>query len=534
MNTTATLPQKLLRAGIAFAGVQQQKRYIITVASLICLSGWFAASMLPNKYESSATVLADTRSMLKPLLSGIAVQNDTEQAIQVIAQTLLSRDNLEKIALKADLDVDAGTTERYERLIAKLKNDIQIGGSSKSNVYTISYSHGDPEIAKKVVELTLKQFLDTVMRQSKLDSNSATDFLVTQIAERKTVLEASELALAQFKQENEGTLPNQGGTYYAALSTLRTQLEDLDGNIASKQTELDTLRATFLPPERSDGTPVVHTAFDERLRLLQQALDAERLNYTDNHPRVKELLLQIKGLEDSRLAAQSEILAQAAKGAMPSADTGPSSDTLQAFALQVSRLESEISVLRNKKSSTETRLQELQKQVEIIPAIEAKLTSLQRDYDVSKKMYDELNRRLEQAKLSQNANDNTSEVKFQTLEPPRAPLTPSGPPRMLLYIAVFILGLSLGVAVAFLKSKLSGKVVNVAHLSMIVGESRIIGHLLHQDHERIIMRNRGRLLVFLAWLGLLSFALVALVVFELKVGHPPGVLLKAYAASLLS
>lgn len=532
MSTSSALSKKIQGFNIALAGIQHHKRYILGVSTAVCLAGWLLVSMMPNQYQSSATVYADTRSILKHLLSGIAVHNDTDQGIQVISQTLLSRSNLEKIALKAELDLESETPEKYEKLLTALKSDIQMSGSSKSNVYTVSYSHHNPETAKKVVELTLKEFLDTSMLQNKVDSSSATGFLEKQIEDRKLELEAAEMALAKFKQENVGTLPQQGGGYYATLSTLRTQIEDLDINIAAKQAELSALRGTFLPSENPDGTAVVATPFDQRLNMLNQQLDQARLNFTDKHPAIKELTQQIESLKNSQKEAQSGIVAQASKGALTSS-SGDKSDALQAFSLQISRLESDLSVLRDKKQSTEIRFTEMQKQIQVIPAIEAQLTGLQRDYEGSKKMYEELVRRLEQAKLSQNANENTSDVKFKTLEPPRVPLTPSGPPRIIMYVAVFVLGLSLGVGLAFMKSKLSGRVVNANHLAMIVGESKIIGQLLNQEHVKIIRKNRMRMLISIMWLSVITLCMLGLIVYEIKYGQPPGLLIKSAVSNIL-
>ena len=90
-------------------GVWIKKRYIIVSSWLICPIGWGYVASLPDEYESSARLFVDTNSLLRPLLRGLAVYNDPGQQINLVARTLLSRPNLEKIAREADLDLTAST-----------------------------------------------------------------------------------------------------------------------------------------------------------------------------------------------------------------------------------------------------------------------------------------------------------------------------------------------------------------------------------------------------------------------------------------
>jgi uncharacterized protein involved in exopolysaccharide biosynthesis len=48
---------------------------------------------------------------------------------------------------------------------------------------------------------------------------------------------------------------------------------------------------------------------------------------------------------------------------------------------------------------------------------------------VNKQQYDTLLQRLESAKMSQQADQNTENVKFRIIEPPMVPIKPSGPQR---------------------------------------------------------------------------------------------------------
>lgn len=538
----SSLAHKYANLKSMWHGMWQYKRIALASSFFVTVIGLAAVASMPNKYESSATVMADTRSILKPLLNGIAVQNDTDDGIQAVAMTLLSRDNLEKIALRADLDLkNSSDPEKYEQMLKKLKSDIQIGGSKKNNIYTITYQHENPITAEKVVSLTLKQFLETVMSQSRLDTNSATGFLETQIAERKKILEVAENKLAEFKRENQDKLPQQGSGYYASISSLKKEIDVVNGDILAKTAEVQTLKDTFIPKNTDGGVAVVSTPVDQRLAQLKQTMDAAALQYTEQHPDMIELKNQIDALERQRSEQEKEILTHASSGALTNGGGNEKSDILQKFALDVSQRESELGVLKVRKKLLEDQLDALNKKIQEVPQIEAALTSLQRDYNVSKDMYDKLVGRLEQAKISQNASQDTSDVKFQTLEPPRVPKTPAGPKRLVFYVAVFVVAVIVGLILAFLKNQLNPKIMDVNQLqnraSRVIYETdgqepsdmpassiqkiKILGSLIHLEHEKVRkVEHKKNILFAIGYAVLLALTLTCLVA-DLYVGDAP-------------
>jgi hypothetical protein len=80
--------------------------------------------------------------------------------------------------------------------------------------------------------------------------------------------------------------------------------------------------------------------------------------------------------------------------------------------------------------------------------VEAELTRLNRDYEVNKEQYDTLLQRLESAKISQSADQNTENVKFRIIEPPTVPVKPAGPIRPLLDALVLFAALAAGLGLA--------------------------------------------------------------------------------------
>jgi polysaccharide chain length determinant protein (PEP-CTERM system associated) len=154
-------------------GVWIKKRYIIISSWLICPIGWFYVATMPNVYESSARVFVDTNSLLRPLLRGIAVYNNPSEQISLVARTLLTRPNLEKIAREADLDITTKTLKEMDALIDDLKSDIRLSSTREQNIYTISYPSYSPELSQKIVQITLNEFVETALGSNRESSDSA-------------------------------------------------------------------------------------------------------------------------------------------------------------------------------------------------------------------------------------------------------------------------------------------------------------------------------------------------------------------------
>ena len=68
----------------------------LSVAWAISLAGWVVVFSMPDMYEARARVYIDTRTPLRPLLAGVAADQDVESQIIMVRQALLGGPNLER------------------------------------------------------------------------------------------------------------------------------------------------------------------------------------------------------------------------------------------------------------------------------------------------------------------------------------------------------------------------------------------------------------------------------------------------------
>jgi polysaccharide chain length determinant protein (PEP-CTERM system associated) len=498
-------------------GIWIRKRYLIVCSWLICPLGFIYVASLPDVYESEAQVYVDTRSMLAPLLVGISVYNDPDSEVRMMAQTLKSRSNIEEIARQSDLDVTVTTDADYEELILDLTSDITLSSTSRSNIYTISYAHPKPQVARAVVQETLNVFVEGSLGGNRRDSDTASRFIDEQIAEYEARLSEAEQQRAEFRRKHSDVLPLQG-TFHNKLQGLRDELSNTRLLIKETERKAETLRGRITNARKAsdkfavqggDSAPVITTRFDDRITSLEERLDELMLRFTDKHPDVIEAEELLNNLQAAREKEIETYLSQDSSG-----DSPILSQLNQEISLEISRLEGEIASLRVREEDFEKKTEELRTKIDLVPQIEAEGISKNRNYDIIKDKYEELLTRKEAADISSSAKISSEELQFRIIQPPLVPAEPSGPHRFLFYTGVLFGGFGAGIALAFLMSQLTPILVRGHQLTSLTSFP-ILGIVTHLDVDKIKRTQRFRALVFFASSSAIFFMYLVLVVTDM-------------------
>ena len=509
------LQQTLIQILDYVKGVWIKKRYVIIFSWLICPIGFLYVASLPDVYSSKAQVFVDTRSVLQPLLRGLAIQTNPDQEIQMMAKTILSRNNVEKIARESDLDITTSTEGEFESLVTNLSSKIRLSSARRDNMYYISFSDEKPSVAQRVVQETLDLFVEGALGNNRKDTDTAGRFLDEQIAEYESRLAESEQRLANFKRQYNDILP-LSGTYYSSLQSLNNELESTRLQIKQTQQQAESLNKQISNAKRNDSfevtnqdEPALRTRYDERIKSLEEELDRLSLRFTELHPDVMETRALLDSLEASR---RKEI--EAFLSADGNDQNQPLSELNREIKLEASRLESQIASYRVKEVDLQRKISELESKVDLIPQIEAESTALNRDYGITKRKYEELLSRKESADLSRRADVSSEDLQFRIIEPPLLPKQPSGPNRLIFYTAVLVIGFGSGIGIAFLISQLNPILIRPKQL-LNVSDYPIWGTVTHLNIEQINKTNRTRLIVFLLSSGTILAMYGALVAAEI-------------------
>jgi polysaccharide chain length determinant protein (PEP-CTERM system associated) len=462
--------------------------HAVFITWAVAIAGWVVVLKLPNQYEASARVYVDTQSILKPLLSGMTTLPNLDQQVLYMRRTLISRPNVERVMRMTDLDVKAKNAKEHDAMVEELMEKIKIGGTERDDIYTISYMAPDPKLGKDVVQSLLTIFVEGSFGGKKQDSEKAVQFIDDQIRNYEEKLAAAENSLKEFKIRNLGMLPSEGGDFGSRMMAAGEALNTARLELAEAEQARNAIRrriAGEAAPGEAAPVPITDPELESRIAAVTKTLDGLRTQYTEAHP---DIIANARLLE--QLVARKQELA---KNRKPSADPGAGySPMLQQMNVALSEAEARVAALQARVSEHTARVARLRAQSSQAPEIEAQLAQLNRDYAVNRENYQQLVQRRESAKLSGDLSSATDMLTFRVIDPPTAPLLPSGPNRLRLFSLVFVGALVAGLASAFLMSQLRPTFLSQAALREVTGLP-ILGSISMNWTEQQTVRRKRRL-----------------------------------------
>jgi polysaccharide chain length determinant protein (PEP-CTERM system associated) len=453
-------------------GVWRRRWYVIAIAWLVSGAGWTTIASLPDRYESSARIYIDMDTMLGPLMKGLAVEMNLFQQIDIMRRTLLSRPNLDKIILMTDLDLTIKGDEDKEALVNKLAAKITIKQEGR-NLFAISYEDTERALTKRVVQSVMQIFVEGNLGASRKDMETTRRFLEGQIRDYERQLTDSETKLAKFKRDNMGLLPGDGN-YYSNMQGMRAKLALTEGRIGESINIRDELSSQlkdvpkFLEvssgagPGQNAGGP----GSDRHIRILeiQRVIDALLASYTENHPDVQSAKRRLAALQ-KQLQDEQQTTGPGSSGASQgSGKISVSNPVYEQVKLQLVQQESVIAALENRAVAQRKSVEKWVGMARLVPQVEAQLARLDRDYNIIKKGYGELRQRQESARLARDLETKAQKVQFRIIDPPKLPISPSGPNRPLLFAMILVAGLIAGTAFAFLLGQITTTFATVQRL----------------------------------------------------------------------
>ena len=414
---------------------------------------------IPDKYEASARIYVDTQSILKPLMSGLAIEPNLDQQIMILSRTLISRPNVEKLVRMADLDLNVKSKPAQDAMIDSLMKTLTIKSTSRDNLYTLAYDDQDPERAKRVVQSLASIFVESSLGDKRKDTDSAKKFIDDQIQVYQNKLEEAENRLKEFKLKNLSLQQGSDGKdYFGRIGEVSAVLEKSKLELREAENARDALKRqivgedpVLLPdtPESTAGISIPE--IDGRIDTMKHNLDGLLQRFTEQHPDVLGTRRMIKELEEQKRA---EITAR--KKASPNSPASLVNNNPVYQQLKVSLAESEATVasLRVRVAEYQSRYDHLKASVKMVPQIEAEYAQLNRDYDINKKNYESLVARRESATMSGEMDASAGGVDFRLIDPPRVSPRPVSPNRLLLMPLALVLSLAVGLFVPFAASQI--------------------------------------------------------------------------------
>ncbi len=486
------------------------------------LTGLAAAAYIfltPDRYEATARVFVDTQSILKPLLSGLTVQPNVEQEVEILSRTLISRPNLQKLVRMTDMDVNLSSAEERERLIDVLMRTLYIRSVGRENLYTIGFSDPQPAQAQRVVESLLSIFVQTGLPAKISDTAQAKRFIEDQLKAYEERLTEAENRVKEFKLQNMDPETPAGADFFATFSTLTDNLREARLKLQEAYRSRDALKQQLKEEEdRLWSSPQGHTAaiatpeLDARLNNLNKNLDELLLRYTDRHPDVLNARRIITELEAQRADERKRLSLELETRRRATPLQGGAVPVYPQLKLALAEAEAQVAALQTRVSDFERRYAQLRKQAQSVPEREAQFTQLNRDYAIQKQNYEALVARRETALISGEMEAATGVAEFRIIDPPRVSLNPVFPNRKILVPLALLASLCAGIAASYFFSMVYPTFHDKRTLKTI-GQRPVLGAVsLISTNAVRAKRRRGAMLFFGGLGGLLATYSIAVAI----------------------
>lgn len=496
--------------------------YGVLAAWVVGLIGSVAVFMVPDRYEASARIYVDTQTILKPLMSGLAVPSNVDQQVAMLSRTLISRPNVEKLVRMADLDLKNKTKAQQEATIDAVSRSLSIQSTGRDNLYTLSYRAEDPETAKRVVQSMVSIFVESSLGASRKDTATAASFINEQIKNYEAKLEEAEARLKAFRLKNIELMAGEGKDSAARISEMNNALERARLELREAENARDTAKRQLAGerggselPDLLAGSQGFNTPeIDARIETQRRNLDVLLQRYTEAHPDVVGTRKLIRDLEEQKAKEVANLRAQAARNPV-SALSGGGSLAQQEMARTLASTEVQVAALKARVEEYSARYRQAVNALKTAPQLEAEAAQLNRDYAIHKKNYEDLVARRESAAISGELDVASGLADFRTIDPPRANNKPVAPNRMLLLAGALVAALAAGLLTSFIVGQLRPVFLDAGELRLktqlpVLG---VVSRLVTADDRR---RQRVDLVRFFAasggLLGVFALGLAAMAI----------------------
>ena len=495
----------------------------LAAAWLVAVLGWVYVFALPDDYEASSRVFVDTRTVLRPALQGLALNEDLNAELNYVRQALLAGPQLQKIAQEAGMLPASASQARKQEMMTNLVKGTQIAVRSASenqedrsagNIYRISYQDPNRALSLKVVTILTRDLVSGTLGSTHAESESAQRFLETQLHDYEGRLSGSEAKLAAFKSVHLGVMPTEAGGYFAQLQKENELVEDTQNKLRTAESRRSTLERQL----RGDavisavGTSSLSGGGGgdtlSRIAETQAHLDDLLLRFTDKYPDVIATRATLEELKRRR-AAEIESLRRGDAGAAATSRAS-ASPVYQGIALALNQAEVDISDLSSELADHRAKAQELRKMLNTAPEVEAQYAQLARDYEVNRQQYTALLENYDKTRLGQRANDAGS-VRFTLVQPPSVDSNPVSPDRPLLLIGVLLAALAAGGGASYGLSLLQPVAGSARALAALTGTTvlGVVGNAFPVRTARTARRDTRRICLVTACL-VATFAAILL------------------------
>ena len=445
---------------------KRRKWSFMTIFGIFVVGFTVVAMFLPPVYKSAATILIEEQEIPQNFVMA-TVTSFVEQRLQSINQRIMSTSRLLEVINTFDLYTNLRDRWTTEEIVEKMREDVKLEPISADVVdrrtgrptmatiaFTLSYEGRDtPRKIQQVADRLTSLFLEENLQIRERQTEEISKFLQEEINRQKQEVEEVEKKIVAYKEAHINELPEMLQVNIQGLNNTQRSLERLED-------QLSTLgeREGYLETQLSSTEPENKTADPDKRRLEELKLQMVNLKsrFSDDHPDVKKLKTEISELEKQ--------IYPTGKPASFGQDL-PDNPAYITLASQLSSVKAEIAFVREQMKNLEEEEKVYLKRIENSPRVEQEYNTLLIERNTSAAKYDDLMRKIMEARVAQNLEKENKGERFTIIDPARLPEKPFKPNRLAIILIGVVLGIGAGIGVSFVRELSDDSVRNAEDLA---------------------------------------------------------------------
>jgi polysaccharide chain length determinant protein (PEP-CTERM system associated) len=436
----------VLRLSDLLAVVARRRVVIAVTAGGVFLASICLAALLPNEYESHATILVEPQSISQKLVESTQGQTDLTYRLNLMAAEILSRSRLSRIIDTLNLYKQESQEMTREEVIEMMRGRINVipvlpefeteaqpGRPLEVNTFQIFFRDRAPGTAADVANQLANDFVEEHIQKRTRTSSDTSAFIEAELGRLAKQIQEVEERIAGVKAANAGSLPEdlrsnqtvQERTY-DELREAQRKLAEEEGNVSFYRQQ--ELTAAGPSDSRLDSSP------EQKLELLELRLAEFRSRgLTEKHPDVIATSLEIEAVRAALETRKQD----------ESSERPPLSPEQQNAAGERHRAELRVGAAREEIRRLQALVNEFAERIARTPRVAEQLDGLQREYKHLYESYQEFSRKRLEAAVAADMELQVKGERFRVLEAAVPPLAAAFPNRLLILGVGFVLGFAL-------------------------------------------------------------------------------------------
>ena len=427
----------------------RRRLYFVIPMVVIFVGACLWAAIAPRKYMASTLVLVTPPRVPAELVRSTVTSGISER-LNSISQEIMSRTRLEAVIDELKLFPEEAKKVDREVLVDMMRKNIKVDiptrASSQENVgyFALKYTSKDPVVAAAVANKLSSLFIEENLKQREQQAVGTSEFLSNELKTTRERLETQGKELADYKRRHLGELPEQRETNIRLLEQIQLQYQRNEESLRAAQDrqlligrQMRELENPSVQPGEGATGARTRGSFETQLDDMKKSLAELQSRYTERHPDVVSLKRKIAEMEKRKDAFNINNDPRYRELA----------NALAATDLEIKRLQDESVKLRSQMGQYRGR-------IEGATVREQQMSSIVQEYDNTKRLYETLLRKSEEAQQAENLERRQKGEQFRVVDPARVPEKPVQPDIPMVLLIGLVGGVASGLGGIFAREQL--------------------------------------------------------------------------------